>query len=141
MHVNGRHNVDDLLARMETVRGRIDQEAQAAKQSVHEMTDWRHLVRKNPVASVALAALAGFLIVPKKRATPTFSPADLEKLAQEHTVIVTKEASVSPSWVGTLAAIAGAALTRAATNFLAAKVSEFSQLSEREVRKDAEPNN
>jgi len=98
-------------------------------------------VRKNPLASVALAAVAGFLLVPKKRANPTFRPEDLEKLAKDHTVIVTKEASASPGLVGAVAAIAGAALTRAATNFLAAKVSEFSQLSEREVRNDVEPNN
>lgn len=133
MHVNGRQDMDNLLARMETVRGRIDHDAKAAKQSVHEMTDWRHLVKKNPLASVAIATLLGFLLVPKKRApSPTFSPEDLEKLAKEHTVIVTKEASTSPGLAGTVAALAGAALTRAATNFLAAKVSELSRFSERE---------
>ncbi len=133
MHVNGRRNIEEVLARMEVVRGRLDHDAQAAKQSVQEMTDWRQIVRKNPLASVALAALAGFLLVPKKRpVAPTLTQADLERLGEEHTVIVTKEASASPGVVGMVATIAGAALTRAATNFLANKVSEFSKFSERE---------
>lgn len=133
MHVNGRHNMDDLLTRMEAVRGRLDQGAQAAKQSVREMTDWRYLVRKNPVISVALAAVAGFLLVPKKRGPArTFTPEELEQLAKEHTVIVTKESAPSAGLVGAVAAIAGAALTRAATNFLATKVSEFSRPHKRE---------
>jgi hypothetical protein len=132
MDVNGRQNVDDLLARMETVRGRIDQDAQAAKQSVEQMTDWRYLVRKNPLVAVALAATAGFLLVPKKKPEPKFTDEDLKKLSKEHTVIVTKEASASPGVIGAVAATAGAALTRAATSYLTAKVSEFSGFSQRE---------
>ncbi len=133
MYVNGRQNIDEVLARMEVVRGRLDRDAQATKQSVQNMTDWRYIVRKNPLATVAIAAVAGFLLVPKKRQpAPALTSADIERLAKEHTVIVAKEASASPGLVGTVAAIAGAALTRAATNFLATKVSEFSKFSERE---------
>lgn len=133
MHINGRQNIDEVLARMEVVRGRLDRDAQATKQSVQNMTDWRYIVRKNPIATVAIAAVAGFLLVPKKRQpSPSITTADIERLAKEHTVIVTKESSASPGLVGTVAAIAGAALTRAATNFLATKVSEFSKFSERE---------
>jgi hypothetical protein len=91
-------------------------------------------VRKNPITTVAVAALAGFLLVPRKKPTPrSFTPDELKKLAKEHTVIVANEAKASPGFVGAVAAIAGAALTRAATNFLATKVSEFSKFSEREA--------
>ena len=62
MYVNGRlQNIDELLARMEAVRGRLDEDAQAAKQSVQHLSDWRNAVRKNPCVSVALVAAAGFL--------------------------------------------------------------------------------
>ena len=133
MNVNGRHNIDELLARMEAVRGRLDQDARAAKQSVKEMTNWRTVVRKNPLASVAVAAVAGFLLVPKRKTHASFSSDELKQLAKEHTVIVAKEAAASPGLIGTVAAIAGAAIVRAATNFIANKVSEFSASSEREV--------
>ncbi len=133
MQVNGRHNIEELLARMEAVRGRLDYDAHAAKQSVKEMTDWRTVVRKNAFASVAIAAIAGFLLVPKKKTQRSFSPEELKQLAKDHTVIVAKESAASPGLLGTVTAIAGAALARAATNFIANKVSEFSAMSEREV--------
>lgn len=133
MQVNGRHNIDELLARMEAVRGRLDHDARAAKQSVQEMTDWRTVVRKNPLASVAIAAVAGFLLVPKKRAQPSFSAEELKRLAKDHTIIVTKESAASPGLIGTVTAIVGAALARTATSFIASKVSEFSVQSEREA--------
>jgi hypothetical protein len=133
MQVNGRRNIDELLARMEAVRGRLDHDARAAKQSVQEMTDWRTVVRRNPLASIAVAAVAGFLLVPKKKTQPSFSSEDLKRLSKDHTVIVTKEPTASPGLIGTVTAIAGAALARAATNFIAAKVSKFSVPREREA--------
>ncbi len=133
MQVNGRHNIDELLARMEAVRGRLDNDARAAKQSVHEMTDWRTIVRKNPLASVAIAAVFGFFIVPKRKSQSSFTSEELKQLAKDHTIIVAKESAASPGLIGTVTAIAGAAITRAATNFIASKVSEFSATSEREV--------
>lgn len=133
MQVNGRHNVDELLARMEEVRGRLDYDARAAKQSVQEMTDWRTVVRNHPLASVAFAAVAGFLLVPKKKTQPTFSSEDLKRLSKDHTIVVTKESAPSPGMIGTVTAIAGAALARAATSFIASKVSEFSVQREREA--------
>jgi hypothetical protein len=126
MYVNGlRQDVDELLARMEAVRGRLHEDAQAAKHTVQELTDWRHAVRQNPLLAVGLAAAAGFLLVPKKQPAPTFSKADLEELARENKVIVAKEPTSSPGIVGAIAAVAGAALTRAASNFVASKVSEL----------------
>ena len=132
MNVNGRHNIDELLARMATVRGRLDEDARAAKRSVREMTDWRIIVRKNPLLSVGVAVLAGFLLVPRRRQTEqTVTTEDLERLAKEHRVIVAKEASTSPSIVSSVTALAGAALTRAAASFIADKVSEFSTTNSR----------
>jgi hypothetical protein len=133
MYVNGRRqSIDELLARMEAVRGRLDEDAQAAKQSVQELADWRNLVRKNPFACVALAAAAGFLLVPSKAPAPTFSKKDLEQLARENKLIIAKEPQ-SPGIIGTIAAIAGAALTKAASSYVANKVSDFSRLADREV--------
>lgn len=134
MYVNGhRQDIDELLARMEAVRGRLDEDAQAAKHTVQELTDWRHAVRQNPLLAVGLAAAAGFLLVPKKQAAPTFSKADLAELTRNNKVIIAKEPTASPGLIGAIAAVAGAALTRAATNFVAAKVSEFTLQGNRET--------
>jgi hypothetical protein len=134
MYVNGRRqNIDELLARMEAVRGRLDEDAQAAKQTVHELTDWRNMVRKNPLLAVGFAAAAGFLLVPRKQPGPMFSKADLEQLARENKIVVAKEPTASSGLLGTMAAIAGAALTRAATSFVAMKMSELSLQGDSEV--------
>jgi hypothetical protein len=133
MQVNGRHNIDELLERMEAVRARLDHDARAAKQSVQEMTDWRRVVRKNPLISVTVAAVAGFLLVPKKKTQPSFTSEELKQLAKDHSVIVAKESSASPGLISTVTAIASAALGRAATNYVAKKIGESSFLNEREA--------
>jgi hypothetical protein len=133
MHVNGRRqNIDELLARMEAVRGRLDEDAQAAKQTVHELSDWRSVVRKHPLMAVGLAAAAGFLLVPRKRPAPTFSKQDLEQLARENKIVITQERQKSAGLVGTFAAVAGAALTRAATSYVSTKLSDFAANANRE---------
>lgn len=134
MHVNGRQNIDDLIARMEKVRGRLDRDAQAARQSVHEMTDWKNLVRKNPLTTMAVAVLAGYLLVPRKRNTTELKASDLERLARDHKIIVAKEAAPQATLMGTVTALAGAALARAATNFIVNKVTDLSQANEQETR-------
>jgi hypothetical protein len=72
-----------------------------------------------------VAAAAGFLLVPKKPHTTIFSKADIEQLSKENKVIIAKETTASSGIAGTIAALTGAALTRAASNFVAAKMSEF----------------
>ena len=72
-----RQNADELLARMEAVRGRLDYDARVAKQSVQEMTDWRNAVRKNPLIAVGAAAVLGNLLVPKKQSIPTLKKSDV----------------------------------------------------------------
>lgn len=125
MHVNGRQNIDELLSRMEVLRSRLDDDARAAQQSVHEMTDWRHLVRRNPLAAIAAAAVAGYLLVPKRVPQQQLTAEEIKQLSSAKTVIVTQEASAKPGLMGAFAAIAGAALTRAATGFVTEKVSQF----------------
>jgi hypothetical protein len=134
MHVNGhRQNVNELLARMEAVRGRLDEDAQVAKQTVHELTDWRCVVRRHPLLTAGLAGLAGFLLVPKKQVVHKVSAEELEQLARENKIVIATESNSSPGVVSTLAAIAGAALTRAASNFVAAKLSELNFQGEQKV--------
>lgn len=126
MYVNGRRqHVDELLARMQAVRGRLDEDAQATKQTVHDLGDWRSVVRKHPLIAAGLAAAVGYLLVPKKPPAPTFSKKDLEALARENKIVFAQDRKASAGLTGTIAAIVGAALTRAASNFVASKLNEF----------------
>jgi hypothetical protein len=125
MHVNGRQNIDELLSRMEAIRGRLDDDARAAQQSMHELTDWRNVVRRNTLATVAAAVVVGYLLVPKRATQPNLTAEQIKRLSSAETVIVSQEASAKPGLLGAFGAIAGAALTRAATNFLTEKVSLF----------------
>lgn len=134
MHVNGRRqDIDEIMARMEAVRGRLNHDAKAAKQSVQEMTDWRNVVRKNPLACAAAAAVAGFLLVPQKPKPQGLTAKDIERLAKDHKVIVARESPSKPGFLGAIAAIAGAALTRTATSYVTNKVADLTRLNEREV--------
>lgn len=125
MHANGRQNIDELLSRMEAIRGRLDDDARAAQQSVQEMTDWRNLVRRNPLVTVAVAAVAGYLLVPKRIPQQQLTAEQIRQLSNAKTVIVAQESSAKPGLLGAIAAVAGAALTRAATNFVSEKASQF----------------
>jgi hypothetical protein len=89
------------------------------------LSDWRSVVRKNPLITVGLAAVVGYLLVPKKQPAPTFSKRDLEQLARENKIVFAQDRKTSAGLTGTIAAIAGAAFTRAASNFVASKMNEF----------------
>jgi hypothetical protein len=125
MHINGRQNIDELLSRMEVLRSRLDDDARAAQQSVQEMTDWRHLVRRSPLATIAAAAVAGYLLVPKRAPQQQLTAEQIKQLSNAKTVILTQEVAAKPGLLGAFAAIAGAVLTRAATSFVTEKVSQF----------------
>ena len=60
--------------------GRRD--AEQVAQSARAMTDWTFYVRKFPWATAALAAAAGFLLVPKKQQVVTPTPEQLAALAK-----------------------------------------------------------
>lgn len=139
MHVNGRQNdgrqkIDELLSRMEVLRSRLDDDARAAQQSVQEMTDWRLLVRRNPLATITAAAIAGYLLVPKRAPRQKLTAEQIKQLSSAKTVIISQEASTKPGLIGAFAAIAGAALTRAATSYVTEKVSQFTAQRRNENR-------
>lgn len=62
-----------LRARMHDVRGRLQGDAGAAKQSVSDMLDWRTYVKRSPLVSTAIAAGIGYFLVPRKKAEPSGS--------------------------------------------------------------------
>ena len=56
-----------ISRRMAELRCALTGNVQAVSHSAHVMTDWTFYVRRFPWATVALAAVAGYLLVPKKK--------------------------------------------------------------------------
>jgi hypothetical protein len=72
-------HVEAISRRMAELRCALTGDVHAVSRSARVMTDWTFYVRRFPWATVAIAAVAGYLLVPKKK--NIISP-DQETLAQ-----------------------------------------------------------
>jgi hypothetical protein len=125
MDMDNRPDVDQLIQRMATLRDRLNYDAHSARESIHEMTDWRQIVRRAPWKSLGAALVAGFLLVPKRREQRTLSAEEIEKLTDRHPVIVTREDSTRDTLFGTILGIAGAGAARLASNYVASRLTNI----------------
>ena len=70
-------DIAEIQRRMAQIRHEMHQEVQGAVKGAQLLTDWRSLVRSYPWLSISLAAVAGYLIVPRRRSIdPTTVPAE-----------------------------------------------------------------
>lgn len=67
--MSGDSSDDGLLEEMDRVRGELGGGINKLGEQMREMFDWQSYVRSAPLTSVAVAAAAGFLIAPRRRAT------------------------------------------------------------------------
>jgi hypothetical protein len=119
-----RSKPEEILARIDSVRGRLGDDVTSARSSVKELTDWRRVVQRFPWAAVGLAAAVGYLVVPKRRVEQTVDPKALEKMAKEHRVVVTPPA-YEPQQKGlgnAIVAVVAASLARAVVGYLGERV-------------------
>ena len=72
-------HIEAITRRMAELRRALTGDVHAVSRSARVMTDWTFYVRRFPWATVAIAAVAGYLLVPKKK--NIISP-DQEALAQ-----------------------------------------------------------
>jgi hypothetical protein len=64
--------IKDVQREMARIRLEMHQEVAGAANGVHLLTDWRNIVRDHPWASVATAALVGYVVV--RRFVPRSAP-------------------------------------------------------------------
>ena len=57
---------DTIRARMQGIRGEIDQNLRDVSASARSMVDWKHYVKAHPWACLGTAAALGFLVAPKR---------------------------------------------------------------------------
>jgi hypothetical protein len=63
----GMAEINDIQRRMALVRHDLHHDVRDAVKGAQSLTDWRSLVRSHPWLTLAAAAMAGYLIVPKRR--------------------------------------------------------------------------
>jgi len=122
---------DELLEQMESVRQRLDADVDSVRTSVGNLTDWRHMVRKHPVATAAVAGAIGYLLVPNKRFEQVVDAQTLEKMTDNQRLMVAPAGSVheQSTLAHKLIAVVGAGVARAAGVYLTNRLKEMSSNS------------
>jgi hypothetical protein len=103
---------DEVIARMRQVRCELGEDMQGIVDNARVMTDWRQYIRSYPWVCVGVAALAGFLIVPRRPEIIQPDPKDLAKLVKSRHIVVKAEqqAPAGKSVAGSLASTLGGLL-------------------------------
>jgi hypothetical protein len=63
--------IDEIRRQMAQIRRDLHADVQGVVEGAEAATDWRRYVRSYPWASLGLALTVGYLIVPRRRRTPT----------------------------------------------------------------------
>jgi hypothetical protein len=74
-------SADEIRRRMAELRRDLSLDVREVSRHARVMTDWRFYVRRFPWATVGIAAVAGYLLVPKRKEVNVISP-DPDALAQ-----------------------------------------------------------
>ena len=130
--------VEEIRRRMAALRHELDGDVNEVGRSARAMTDWQYYVKHYPWASLALAAVAGYFLVPKRPYIVTPNPNDLAKLAQREKLIVTNKpvTKASQGLAQTLFTIAATGAARAAMGYIGDAHGSASGKAEQEVPDD-----
>jgi hypothetical protein len=74
-------SAEDIRRRMAELRRELSSDVREVSRSARVMTDWRFYVRRFPWAVVGVAAVAGYLLIPRRKEVQVISP-DPDALAE-----------------------------------------------------------
>jgi hypothetical protein len=74
-------SADEIRRRMAELRRDLALDVREVSRNARVMTDWRFYVRRFPWAMVGVAAVAGYLLIPKRKEVKVIAP-DPDALAQ-----------------------------------------------------------
>jgi len=114
------YTADELRQEMRRVREDIREDVQDVVEGAQDLTDWRHYVRTYPWACVAVAAFAGYLMVPNKSYVHSPSASELKKLAADNKLVVKQSPVAQPknSFAGAMFTLGMNTVGRAALSYL-----------------------
>ena len=70
--MNDRPAADAVRTRMQQIRREIDLDLEEVVANARNMVDWKHYVKTYPWVCLGASAALGFLMVPRRRSTPTW---------------------------------------------------------------------
>jgi hypothetical protein len=132
--VNPEARARAVVERMAALRRELDSDVHDVTESARAMTDWTFYVRRFPWAAVGLAAVAGFLLVPRKKTTVTPTAEQLAALVKnkEFVAAATNQLKPPQSLLAGLAATLAAMAARAALGYISEQIRAKSANAKRE---------
>ncbi|QDT01837.1 hypothetical protein K227x_02060 [Rubripirellula lacrimiformis] len=109
-----------IRRRMSEIRSELPCDVDDARQRVRQLSDWKYHVAKRPLPVLAIAAVAGYLLMPAKR------PVDRVVIRREGDA----EVAATPakrSVVGGIVGALGTIAARQATAYATARISQMLQ--------------
>jgi hypothetical protein len=80
--------VEQVRRQMARIRCELDENVEQVVESARQMTDWRYYVRAYPWASVGVAFLAGYFVVPRRVEIVRPDADEIYKLAKKNRIVV-----------------------------------------------------
>jgi hypothetical protein len=135
--VNSEHEAREVVERMATLRRELDSDVEHVAESARAMTDWTFYVRRFPWAAVGVAAVAGYLLVPRKKTNVAPTAEQLAALVQnkEFVTAATNQLKPPQSLLAGLAATLAAMAVRAALSYVTEQVRTKTAGAKREPAK------
>lgn len=112
-------SVDDIRARMARIRSRAHYKASRLGEETRQFFDWKNYVRLFPWGTLAVAAVVGYWIVPKRKAVTASDAKALAGLAKSGRMTVGPPPATpkKKTILGGLAALVGGIALKAATSY------------------------
>jgi hypothetical protein len=113
--------ISNIQRRMAQIRREMHQDVQGAVHGAQSLTDWRSLIRGHPWVALGLAAVAGYLIVPKRvretqaLAAPSGTPPEATPITARNQPAPARHAEAST--IGTVFSLVAPVAVRAAQNY------------------------
>jgi hypothetical protein len=122
--VNSEHEAREVVERMAALRRELADDVEHVAESARAMTDWTFYVRRFPWATVGLAAVVGYLVVPRKKTTVAPTPEQLAALVKNKAFVAaaTDQLKPPPSLLAGLGATLAAMAARAAISYVTEQI-------------------
>jgi hypothetical protein len=120
-------NPEAIVQRMSAVRCNLHEHLGDVVGQARAVTNWRYLVQLNPLVSTGVAALCGYLLVPKKVHVMHPRPDDLAKLAKQQRIVMQPESGKAKKQ-GTVRPLVSMLVGAALRSAMAAAGSELSRV-------------
>lgn len=141
--MNSDDEARDVVERMAAMRRELDTDVHHVAESAKAMTDWTFYVRRFPWAAVGVAAVAGYLLVPRKKSVVTPTAEQLAALVQNKEFVAAATSQLKPprSLLAGLGATLAAMAARAALNYVTEQIRVKAAGSKREPASPAQAGN